>query len=124
MDPVVKKHFHSLSERMLEKDLCRLIEPYSYVQIDHIAKNIGIDRTLVGLYYYWLIYHVIPLQVEKKLAQMILDHKFSGVLHQGDGMLIVFDVAPLDATYDAALDTIHALGEVVDALYHRAAQLR
>ena len=108
MDPVVKKHFHSLSERMLEKDLCRLIEPYSYVQIDHIAKNIGIDRTLV----------------EKKLAQMILDHKFSGVLHQGDGMLIVFDVAPLDATYDSALDTIHALGEVVDALYHRAAQLR
>lgn len=43
----MKKHFNSLSERMLEKDLCRLIEPYSFVQINHIAKQIGIDRSKV-----------------------------------------------------------------------------
>lgn len=49
MDPVVRKHFHSLSERMLEKDLCRIIEPYSFVQIDHVAKQIGIDRSKVTL---------------------------------------------------------------------------
>lgn len=48
MDPVVRKHFNSLSERMLEKDLCRIIEPYSYVQIEHIANSIGIDREKVG----------------------------------------------------------------------------
>lgn len=47
MDPVVRKHFNSLSERMLEKDLCRIIEPYSYVQIEHIASSIGIDREKV-----------------------------------------------------------------------------
>uniref|UniRef100_A0A1I7X9E6 PCI domain-containing protein n=1 Tax=Heterorhabditis bacteriophora TaxID=37862 RepID=A0A1I7X9E6_HETBA len=108
MDPVVKKHFHSLSERMLEKDLCRLIEPYSFVQIDHIANRIGIDRA----------------KVEKKLSQMILDKKFSGSLHQGDGMLIVYDVIPTDVTYEMALETIHAMGEVVDALYYRASKLR
>jgi 26S proteasome regulatory subunit N6 len=61
-DPVVKKHFNSLSDTMLEKDLCRLIEPYSRVQIGHIAQQIGL----------------IEEKVEKKLSQMILDKKFSG----------------------------------------------
>uniref|UniRef100_A0A914RAU3 PCI domain-containing protein n=1 Tax=Parascaris equorum TaxID=6256 RepID=A0A914RAU3_PAREQ len=61
-DAVVKKHFNSLSDSMLEKDLCRIIEPYSYVQISHIAAEIGLDKD----------------KVEKKLSQMILDKKFSG----------------------------------------------
>uniref|UniRef100_A0A0N5AB68 PCI domain-containing protein n=1 Tax=Syphacia muris TaxID=451379 RepID=A0A0N5AB68_9BILA len=107
-DAVVKKHFNSLSDSMLEKDLCRIIEPYSYVQIDHIAAQIGLDRD----------------KVEKKLSQMILDKKFSGSLHQGDGMLIVYDIAPDDVTYQAAVDTIRAMGEVVDALYQRVNKLR
>ncbi|MFH4981740.1 hypothetical protein AB6A40_008449 [Gnathostoma spinigerum] len=107
-DPVVKKHFSSLSDSMLEKDLCRIIEPYSYVQISHIASKIKLDQD----------------KVEKKLSQMILDKKFSGSLHQGDGMLIVYDVAPVDKTYEAAVETIRAMGEVVDALYHRVSKLR
>lgn len=49
---------------MLEKDLCRIIEPYSYVQLEHIASKIGLTRD----------------KVEKKLSQMILDRKFSGDL--------------------------------------------
>jgi 26S proteasome regulatory subunit N6 len=61
-DPVVKKHFNSLSDSMLEKDLCRIIEPYSYVQIAHVASKIGLPKD----------------RVEKKLSQMILDGKFSG----------------------------------------------
>uniref|UniRef100_A0A8R1HZP9 PCI domain-containing protein n=1 Tax=Caenorhabditis japonica TaxID=281687 RepID=A0A8R1HZP9_CAEJA len=107
MDPVVRKHFHSLSERMLEKDLCRIIEPYSFVQIEHVAKQIGIDRS----------------KVEKKLSQMILDQKLSGSLDQGEGMLIVFDVSTPDEAYQTALDTLHAMGEVVDALYSNASKL-
>lgn len=55
---------------------------------------------------------------------MILDKKFSGSLDQGEGMLIVYDVTPPDATYETALETIHAMGEVVDALYQRACKLR
>lgn len=51
---------------MLEKDLCRIIEPYSYVQISHIASEIGLDKD----------------KVEKKLSQMILDKKFSGPLYE------------------------------------------
>lgn len=36
----------------------------------------------------------------------------SGSLHQGDGMLIVYDIAPVDKTYEAAVETIHAMNEV------------
>lgn len=107
-DPVVKKHFNSLSDSMLEKDLCRIIEPYSYVQISHIAACIDLSHD----------------KVEKKLSQMILDKKFSGSLHQDDGMLIVYDVEEPDPTYQHAVATIHSLGEVVDALYTRAKKIR
>uniref|UniRef100_A0A914C5N5 PCI domain-containing protein n=1 Tax=Acrobeloides nanus TaxID=290746 RepID=A0A914C5N5_9BILA len=107
-DPVVKKHFNSLSDSMLEKDLCRIIEPYSYVQIAHVASKIGLPKD----------------RVEKKLSQMILDGKFSGSLHQGEGMLIIYEVEPVDKTYELAVETIHAMGEVVDALYARARKIR
>ncbi|KAE9412232.1 hypothetical protein Angca_003871, partial [Angiostrongylus cantonensis] len=46
-DPVVREHFNFLSERMLEKDLNRIIQPYSCVEIDHIAACVGMDRVKV-----------------------------------------------------------------------------
>lgn len=107
MDAVVKKHFHHLSERMLEKELSRLIEPYSFVQIDFVSQQIGLSRS----------------KVEKKLSQMILDQKLTGSLHQDDGILIVYEKQKSDETFEAALSTIHAMGEVVDALYQRATKL-
>ena len=51
-------------------------------------------------------------QVEKKLSQMILDKKLSGSLHQDDGVLIVYERQAPDETFEAALSTIHAMGEV------------
>jgi 26S proteasome regulatory subunit N6 len=61
-DPVVQKHFASISDTMFEKELSRLIQPYSSVQIEHIAKCVGMQKE----------------SVERKLSQMILDKKFSG----------------------------------------------
>jgi 26S proteasome regulatory subunit N6 len=107
-DAVVRKHFKSLSSTMLEKDLCRLVEPYSQVQISHIAKTIGMDID----------------KVERKLSQMILDKKFSGCLHQGDGLLVVFELPGPDHTYEIGVETIHAMSEVLDALYVRARNIR
>ncbi|KAK0420296.1 hypothetical protein QR680_014604 [Steinernema hermaphroditum] len=107
-DLVVKKHFSSLSETMVEKELTRLIEPYSIVDIDHVTSLIELPRD----------------RVEKKLAQMILDQKICGTLHQDEGALIVYDVAPADATYETAVKTIHAMGQVVDGLYDYAKKLR
>ena len=61
-DPVVSKHFRLLSDNMLEKDLTRIVEPYSYVQVAHVSSLVKLDK----------------VTVEKKLAQMILDKKLSG----------------------------------------------
>jgi len=111
MDPVVSKHFRLLSDNMLEKDLSRVVQPYSYVQLSHIATCVGLDK----------------VTVEKKLAQMILDKKLSGSLHQDERegmMLIVYEVTPPDTTYKLGTDTIHALSEVIDGLYVRAKKLK
>lgn len=58
-DPVFAKHFSSISDAMLEKEISRLIQPYSCVQIQHLASCVGLNR----------------FEVEKKLSQMILDKK-------------------------------------------------
>lgn len=106
-DPIIKAHLESLYDSMLEQNLCRIIEPYSRVQVSHVAKVIALPAD----------------QVEKKLSQMILDKKLSGILDQGDGVLILFEPTHTDSTYEAALDTIHHLGKVVDTLYQKAKKL-
>lgn len=54
---------------------------------------------------------------------MILDKKFSGILDQGEGVLMIFDDVQTDKTYSAALETIHSMGKVVDSLYQKAKRL-
>lgn len=61
--------------------------------------------------------------VEKKLSQMILDKKFSGILDQGEGVLIIFENTSSDKTYEAALETIQSMSKVVDSLYQKAKRL-
>lgn len=106
-DPIVQAHLGTLYDNMLEQNLCRIIEPYSRVQVDYIAQTIKLPMT----------------QVEKKLSQMILDMKFHGILDQGEGVLIVFEQTPIDKTYEMALETIHNMSKVVDTLYQKAKKL-
>ncbi len=38
-DKIVKKHLHSLYQTMLEQNLCKIIEPYSKVQVRTIERE-------------------------------------------------------------------------------------
>ena len=107
-DAFVRAHLRKLYDAMLEQNLVKVIEPFSRVEIAHVAKMVGLD---VGA-------------VERKLSQMILDKAVTGVLDQGEGCLIVYDEKERDGAYDAALETIDKLNGVVDVLFvNQAAML-
>ncbi|KAL9040300.1 MAG: hypothetical protein Q9214_004544 [Letrouitia sp. 1 TL-2023] len=106
-DTFIRNHLRRLYDAMLEQNLIKVIEPFSRVEIDHVATMVGLDRQ----------------QVERKLSQMILDKVIIGVLDQGAGCLIVYDEAERDEGYDAALATIEKLSNVVDVLYTNQASL-
>jgi len=106
-DPIIKAHLATLYDTMLEQNLCRIIEPYSRVQVAYIAETIKLPAG----------------QVERKLSQMILDAKFRGILDQNDDALVVFDEQRPDGTYDTALQTMQDMGKVVDTLFQRAKKL-
>jgi 26S proteasome regulatory subunit N6 len=106
-DAFIRNHLIRLYDTMLEQNLIKVIEPFSRVEIDHIAKMVGLDTQ----------------QVERKLSQMILDKVIIGVLDQGAGCLIIFDEAQRDESYDSALATIEKLSNVVDVLYTNQASM-
>jgi len=106
-DPIVHAHLDTLYDNLLEQNLCRIIEPYSRVEVPFVASQIKLP----------------PLQVEKKLSQMILDKKIPGILDQGEGILIVYEENAPDKTYEVALETINNMAKVIDTLYEKAKKL-
>lgn len=106
-DLIVSKHLDSLYSNMLEQNLCRIIEPYSKVQVDYVAGKIGLPKS----------------EVEKKLSQMILDKKFLGILDQETGVLVIFTSESRDKTFDDVIETVTAMNAVVDRLYQAAQKL-
>jgi 26S proteasome regulatory subunit N6 len=80
------------------------VEPYSVVEIEYVAQQVGQGRQAVETKY---VYDVLPfahLELIKfsffcrRLSQMILDKVFHGVLDQGRGCLLVFDEPEADVS--------------------------
>lgn len=106
-DPIISYHLTDLNETLLEQNIIRILEPFSRVEIAHVAELIE-----------------LPLQrTQAKLSEMILDQKLNGTLDQGIGVLIVFDQEQVRSTYDNALKTIKNTSEVLDTLYGMAKQV-
>jgi 26S proteasome regulatory subunit N6 len=106
-DSIIKSHFTALYDSLLEQNLVKVIEPFSVVELDHVAKIIGLDIK----------------QVEGKLSQMILDQVFFGVLDQGNGWLYIYEKQSTDPTYDSSVELVKQISNVVELLYEKAATL-
>jgi len=107
-DLLIRHHLKILHEQLLESNLIRIIEPYSCVEISHIAN---------------LIEMTVPI-VEKKLSQMILDGKFNGILDQGKGQLVVYEDGEKDLAMEKGLEVIANMDKVVTSLFVRSRALR
>jgi 26S proteasome regulatory subunit N6 len=103
-DLFINSHLKDLYNKLLEENLCRIIEPYSKVEIAHVAQLIDLPLDII----------------HKKLSQMILDKKFKGILDQGNGCLVVFEDRPEDKTYANAVQSIINMDKVVEALSEKA----
>uniref|UniRef100_A0A1I7Y4X0 PCI domain-containing protein n=1 Tax=Steinernema glaseri TaxID=37863 RepID=A0A1I7Y4X0_9BILA len=107
-DPLIKMQFQTLSETMIEKELTRLIEPYSIVEIDHLTRLIQLPKE----------------RVEKKLAQMILDQKLKGCINQNSGTITIYDPENKNHAYEPSVKLIHALSKVVDSFANRSGKIK
>lgn len=140
-DKIISRHLASLYDLLLQENICRIIEPYSNVEVAHIATLMnlpcaGRPRTAPApapprrVRYQPCSAHAMVSvvahrlqKVEEKLSQMILDKKFRGILDAGAGCLIVYDDQAPDSTFDYALEGLSNMGRVVDALHEKTAGL-
>ena len=107
-DLLIKHHLHILQEQLLESNLIRIIEPYSCVELQHVADLMELSLAVV----------------EKKLSQMILDGKFQGILDQGKGQLVVYEEGEKDGAMEKGLQVLENMDEVVTTLFERSKALR
>ncbi|KAL8284030.1 hypothetical protein RQP46_005143 [Phenoliferia psychrophenolica] len=107
-DPIIRNHLSALYDTLLEQNLVRIIEPFSRVEIAHVAEMVKQPVR----------------EVESKLSQMILDKIFHGILDQGAGCLVVFDEPEEDKTYDATLETMGHMSTVVSHLFDAAQRIQ
>jgi len=103
-DTIIQAHIENLYDQLLENNLLRVVQSYSRVQISRISELIQLPVDVI----------------ERKLSQMILDESLSGVLSQGDGVLIIYEKDQEDATFNVALDFIKEMETVVDSLKEKA----
>jgi 26S proteasome regulatory subunit N6 len=103
-DNFMKHHLSNLHEELLEKNLRKIIEPYSMVEIDYITKTVGIDSN----------------EILNKLSQMILDKKINGILDQGRGSLIIYEDSLTNEYLEKSLKVYKSLDSVVDSLFNKA----
>lgn len=107
LDPIIRSHLSDLYDSLFEKNLLKLIEPYSCIEINHICAMIGLPKETI----------------ESKLSNMILDKTFYGILDQANGWLVIYNEPVVEKTYDYSLEIIKQMSNAVDLLYEKASSL-
>ncbi|BAM41784.1 proteasome subunit [Theileria orientalis strain Shintoku] len=104
LDPVLQHEVQSLYDALLEKNILRLLKPYSIVECEFVARKLD-----------------LPVErVERKLAEMILDNKLKGTIDQGSSTLEVYDEVEVLPIYENVTKSIGHMTEVIETLYEKA----
>jgi 26S proteasome regulatory subunit N6 len=107
-DLLIEHNLSLLREQLLTSNLIRIVEPYSCVEITHVASLMEMEVEVV----------------EKKLSQLILDGKMNGILDQGKGQLILYEEGEKDMAMEKGLEVIKNMDGVVSSLFVRSRALR
>ncbi|CAI5444608.1 unnamed protein product [Caenorhabditis angaria] len=103
-DRVVSVHSISLEENMLQKEISRVVEPYSEIELSFVARKIGMTEP----------------PIERAIAKMILDRKLLGCIDQRSGTVIIYPPATSNRPFIRAMTTIKEITKSVDASYQKA----
>jgi len=105
-DPIVERHLDDLYNDIMHMNLLKIIEPYSRVQISHVAKQIELSEELV----------------QQTIAKLILDQMFNGILLPET--IIAYPEPEEDKVFAHAIETVNTLDSVVTRLFDKAETLR
>ena len=108
MDNIVYSQLESLYSQLLEKNIVKLISPYSRIELSHLSKKLQVSEEIV----------------EHKLCEMILDQKLRGSINQDQGILILFPDEKKNEIFDSSLEIINNMNGAVSALFERAKKLK
>ncbi|KAM0672144.1 26S proteasome regulatory subunit rpn6 [Ordospora colligata] len=100
-DAFIYAHMQYLYDALLEKNIVKIVEPYSVVRIDFIARMLCFDVDVI----------------EKKLRKMILDKMVCGTLDHINQSLILHEVKPLHGFAEDCARHIEALNLIASTKY-------
>ncbi|KAF9764288.1 26S proteasome non-ATPase regulatory subunit 11 [Nosema granulosis] len=100
-DVFLKAHLEYLYDILLEKNIHKLIEPYSIVYIEYIAQKLSFNVE----------------EIEKRVRKMILDKSIKGILNHSDMSLIIFEEKKVNKYDTECLRTIDALEKIISINY-------
>ena len=106
-DPIIRSHLTDLYETLLEQNILRVVEPYTVIEVEHIAKVVGLERSMI----------------EKKISQMILDNVLFGVIDEGNGCLELYEIEQKNVTFENLLGTVQQADLVLDALFEKSKKI-
>lgn len=102
-DTLIVDQLELLKSNLLEHSIKRIIEAYTRIDLDYIAKQLALDRAMI----------------EAKISNLILDEKLSAQLDHQYGDVIIIQHLERDELLDKANETLAEMGLVVDKLGKR-----
>merc|ERR1711933_589571 len=99
-DMLLERTLTTFKETLLKENIQRVISAYSRVQVDHVAKETGLDYAMI----------------EKQIVDMILDGEIKGDVDHRNQVVNVYDAEPSSVMYADSVEIISTLDGVCDEL--------